>query len=130
MRTTTAPVAMSFLAALTLAAQTPDRGTVDGWPAYGHDPGGMRYSPLTQISRQNVSRLKMAWTYHTGDVSDGRDGQRDAQKEGRKAGQSAQERDGGAQRRGPRIKRGDADGAADFPRRGPRQHQLLKVLGR
>jgi len=68
---------MSVLAALTLAAETPDRGAgVDAWPTYGHDPGGMRYSPLTQFSRENVSRLKVAWTYHTGDVSDGRDGQR------------------------------------------------------
>jgi quinoprotein glucose dehydrogenase len=45
--------------------------TVDAWPAYGHDPGGMRYSPLTQITRENVSRLTVAWTAHTGDVSNG-----------------------------------------------------------
>jgi quinoprotein glucose dehydrogenase len=38
------------------------------WPAYGHDPGGMRYSPLTQINTGNVSRLHRAWTYHTGDT--------------------------------------------------------------
>jgi quinoprotein glucose dehydrogenase len=31
----------------------------------------MRYSSLTQINRDNVSRLKVAWVYHTGDVSDG-----------------------------------------------------------
>lgn len=37
-----------------------------GWSAYGHDPGGTRYSPLKQITRANVARLKMAWTYHTG----------------------------------------------------------------
>ncbi len=37
------------------------------WPAYGHDPGGMRYSPLAQINAGNVSRLHRAWTYHTGD---------------------------------------------------------------
>lgn len=42
----------------------------DGWPAYGHDPGGMRFSPLSQITRENVSRLVVAWTAHTGDVSD------------------------------------------------------------
>src|SRR6202050_401889 len=34
------------------------------WPTYGHDPGGMRYSPLTQITPANVSNLKVAWTYH------------------------------------------------------------------
>jgi len=43
----------------------------DDWPYYGHDAGGMRYSPLAQINRENVSRLKVAWTFHTGDVSDG-----------------------------------------------------------
>jgi quinoprotein glucose dehydrogenase len=34
------------------------------WPTYGHDPGGMRYSPLTQITPENVSRLQVAWVYH------------------------------------------------------------------
>jgi len=41
------------------------------WPNYGNDPGGMRYSPLAQINRENVSTLKVAWIFHTGDVSDG-----------------------------------------------------------
>ena len=44
----------------------------DEWPSYGGDAGGMRYSPLTQINRDNVSRLKVAWMFHTGDISDGR----------------------------------------------------------
>jgi quinoprotein glucose dehydrogenase len=30
----------------------------------------MRYSTLSQIDRNNVSKLKVAWTFHTGDVSD------------------------------------------------------------
>ena len=41
------------------------------WPTYGNDPGGMRYSPLSQINRENVSSLKVAWIFHTGDLSDG-----------------------------------------------------------
>jgi quinoprotein glucose dehydrogenase len=41
------------------------------WSNYGNDPGGMRFSPLTQISRKNVSKLKAAWVFHTGDISDG-----------------------------------------------------------
>ena len=41
------------------------------WPNYGNDPGGMRYSPLSQINRDNVSKLKVAWIFHTGDISDG-----------------------------------------------------------
>ena len=46
------------------------------WPSYGNDPGGMRYSRLTQIDRTNVARLKVAWTFHTGDISDGKDGRK------------------------------------------------------
>ena len=42
------------------------------WPAYGRDPGGSRFSPLTQINRNNVKNLKIAWIYRTGDLSDGR----------------------------------------------------------
>jgi membrane-bound PQQ-dependent dehydrogenase (glucose/quinate/shikimate family) len=37
------------------------------WPVYGHDPGGMRFSPLTQINAENVARLRRVWTYHTGE---------------------------------------------------------------
>ena len=34
----------------------------------------MRYSRLTQFSPENVSKLKVAWIFHTGDVSDGKRG--------------------------------------------------------
>lgn len=47
--------------------------TGSDWPYYGHDAGGMRYSPLVQINRENVATLKVAWTFHTGDISEGRD---------------------------------------------------------
>jgi membrane-bound PQQ-dependent dehydrogenase (glucose/quinate/shikimate family) len=48
------------------------------WPAYGHDAGGMRYSPLRQIDRTNVAQLGRAWVYHTGEkpASSGARGQR------------------------------------------------------
>jgi glucose dehydrogenase len=32
------------------------------WVSYGHDAGGGRFSPLTQITPDNVSRLQVAWT--------------------------------------------------------------------
>jgi len=38
------------------------------WPNYGNDAGGSRYSPLTQIDRGNVARLRVAWTYRTGET--------------------------------------------------------------
>ena len=42
-------------------------GEAGEWRSYGRDPGGSRYSPLTQITRDNVSRLTRAWTYHHGE---------------------------------------------------------------
>jgi quinoprotein glucose dehydrogenase len=39
-----------------------------GWPAYGGDAGGTRYSAARQITRENVHALALAWTYHTGDM--------------------------------------------------------------
>ena len=38
------------------------------WPVTGGDPGNTRYSSLDQINRDNVARLRLAWTYHTGDA--------------------------------------------------------------
>jgi quinoprotein glucose dehydrogenase len=46
------------------------------WPNYGNDPGGMRFSPLVQINRANVDKLKVAWVFHTGDISDGSHGRK------------------------------------------------------
>jgi membrane-bound PQQ-dependent dehydrogenase (glucose/quinate/shikimate family) len=37
------------------------------WPQYGGDLGGSRYSPLAQITPQNVSGLKEAWRLRLGD---------------------------------------------------------------
>jgi quinoprotein glucose dehydrogenase len=34
------------------------------WRTYGHEPGGMRFSPLAQVTPANVQRLKVAWVYH------------------------------------------------------------------
>lgn len=47
-------------------------GPTADWRHYGNDRGGSRYSPLTQINRENVQYLQVAWEYHTGDVSDGK----------------------------------------------------------
>jgi quinoprotein glucose dehydrogenase len=38
-----------------------------GWPQYGGDPGGMRYSALSDINRSNVAQLELAWTWRTGE---------------------------------------------------------------
>ena len=45
-------------------AQAPRTGAAAGdWPMYRHDLAGTGYSPLTQITRQNVATLNAAWTY-------------------------------------------------------------------
>jgi quinoprotein glucose dehydrogenase len=57
------------------AAPTAQRGAVPetsstraDWPTYGGNYAAQRYSALTQIDRGNVTRLKRAWVYRTGDL--------------------------------------------------------------
>jgi quinoprotein glucose dehydrogenase len=50
--------------AAALAQSNKTGGSSKEWPTYGHDPGGMRFSPLTEINAANVDRLKVAWVYH------------------------------------------------------------------
>ena len=38
------------------------------WDNYGNTPEGSRFVALDQITRDNVKDLKVAWTYHTGDI--------------------------------------------------------------
>ena len=45
------------------AAKVLENGSTE-WPTFGHDPGGMRFSPLTQITPANVADLQVAWVYH------------------------------------------------------------------
>src|SRR6267378_1909026 len=53
--------------ALCSPAQPQEPAVTDkGWSFYGGDPGGSRYSSASQISRENVAQLKVAWTFHTG----------------------------------------------------------------
>ncbi|RCW86087.1 glucose/quinate/shikimate family membrane-bound PQQ-dependent dehydrogenase [Phyllobacterium bourgognense] len=49
----------------------PDLGgnvPADDWHQYGRTPYGQRYSPLKEITPDNVNSLQVAWTYQTGDV--------------------------------------------------------------
>ncbi|WP_313703751.1 glucose/quinate/shikimate family membrane-bound PQQ-dependent dehydrogenase [Massilia sp.] len=38
------------------------------WPAYGRTQEGTRYSPLRQITPENVKNLRVAWIFRTGDM--------------------------------------------------------------
>jgi quinoprotein glucose dehydrogenase len=57
MRTWIMAVALAALAGPAMAADT-------DWVSYGHDAGGNRYSPLTQITPANVDQLTEVWRYH------------------------------------------------------------------
>ncbi len=49
-----------------LPAQTPALRTPDtGWPTYGGNPGGQRFSPATEINKPNLADLRPVWTFHT-----------------------------------------------------------------
>jgi glucose dehydrogenase len=47
-------------------ASAPANGNSRDWPTVGNDPGGMKFSTLTQITPENVTSLAKAWTYDTG----------------------------------------------------------------
>ena len=61
---------MPILAAL-VALAADDSGE---WRSWGRDAGGGRYSRLKQINTANVTRLRRAWTFHTGEVKAGERG--------------------------------------------------------
>ncbi len=65
-------IGLLYLLAINGQADAQALQTVD-WPGVGNNPGCMRYSPLDQINRENVSQLKPVWTYHTGEL-EGRTG--------------------------------------------------------
>ncbi|HVV06187.1 MAG TPA: hypothetical protein VHC96_18275, partial [Puia sp.] len=48
----------------TVLGQSPDQA----WPFYGCNAGGERYAGLQQINDRNVSHLKLAWVYRTGEL--------------------------------------------------------------
>jgi quinoprotein glucose dehydrogenase len=57
---------LALLVAVLVATGTPDAD----WPVNG-GPDNIRYSPLTEINRTNVSRLGVAWTYDSHDAFKG-----------------------------------------------------------
>lgn len=51
------------------AAPAPASGAdAADWPAYGRTEQGTRYSPVAQITPENVKNLKVAWVFRTGDM--------------------------------------------------------------
>ena len=59
-----------LVAALLIAPATTGAQTAPGeWPSYHRDLASTRYSPLDQITRDNVARLAVAWTWKPDSVS-------------------------------------------------------------
>jgi quinoprotein glucose dehydrogenase len=63
MKPTLAVLAILLSGPLTLAPQSGAPSRQVEWPYYGGDPGGSRYSSLTDIDAQNVERLQPIWQW-------------------------------------------------------------------
>src|SRR6516165_10828881 len=69
-----AVVGLAFLLATEpAAAQGLAPGTEDpnNWPQYHRTSNGWRHSPLDQIDKTNVGKLKVAWIHQGGDITMG-----------------------------------------------------------
>lgn len=64
---TAAAFALAAFAGLSAAA---DLAGAD-WPGYHGDWRGWRYSPLAQIDKKNVGKLKVAWIHQPGEITQG-----------------------------------------------------------
>ena len=62
--------ALSLVVATALVGAAQDAD----WAAYGRDPGGERFSPLSDVRRENVASLEVAWTFRTGDAYSPKEG--------------------------------------------------------
>ena len=60
--------AMRLTAAVSVLAMQATPAQEIGWTANGRDVEGTRYLPAHEITRENVSRLTLAWTYRTGEA--------------------------------------------------------------
>lgn len=58
-------ISVAFVAVTSASAQTT---TTIEWGAYGRTAAGDRYSPASQINRDNVKSLTAAWDYRTGEI--------------------------------------------------------------
>ena len=73
------PVTLAFFSVLLLLnlfahsthAQRSQIGAAKNWSVYGGGPESTRYSRLSQINRENVRNLKVAWTFDSGDAYPG-----------------------------------------------------------
>ena len=62
---------LAGLFAILMLAAAPALGSDEsvGWMSWGGDPGGQKFSPLKEITPDNVGNLVRAFEYHTGDLA-------------------------------------------------------------
>ena len=70
MRTTT--IILTLYCSFTACLMNSSALQAEDWISVGGDRGGSRHSSLSQINRENVPQLKLAWEYRTGDLAAGR----------------------------------------------------------
>jgi len=58
------PAVVILTVAIGAQSKPPGAKPSTEWPTYGYDAGGTRFSPLTQLTPQNVLQLEVAWEYH------------------------------------------------------------------
>ena len=61
------PVYQAGRTAAPTTAAAPPAGAHGDWPHYGNDAGGLRFSPLEEITPANVARLEPVWTARVGE---------------------------------------------------------------
>ena len=66
-----ASVVFTMLAGFLAAAGGCSARGADGWAHYGGSLAGDRHAASSSIRAENVGRLSVAWTYRTGDATDG-----------------------------------------------------------
>ena len=64
------PLQRAGFVAVAVASLTGGAAQASDWPHISGDAGGSHYSALDQINRDNVSQLKLAWSYSTGEVAE------------------------------------------------------------
>src|SRR6516225_8984079 len=55
----------------TAVAQSPGTEDPNNWPQYHRTSNAWHYSPLEQINKTNVKKLKVAWIHQGGDITHG-----------------------------------------------------------
>jgi len=58
--------AMAAVIVAAVVATVTQAQSLNDWSSVAKDPGGSKFSPLTQITPANVSQLQTAWTYDLG----------------------------------------------------------------